>query len=64
MTTLWSKRWSVADGAFWRRERECAADTAQAWLALFSRDEPHVKFVLADKAPSTSPPTARSRYGR
>lgn len=51
MLTLWSKRWSVAEGSHWKRERECDETSAPTWLAVFSKDEPGVEFKLAARRP-------------
>lgn len=36
---------------YWALARMCAADTADAWLAVFQRDEPSVQFVLSVTKP-------------
>lgn len=46
-------RFNEVTGA-WVLERTCDADTAQQWLAVYRKDSPAEKFVLADKRPTTS----------
>ncbi|MCK9530444.1 MAG: hypothetical protein M0R77_07775 [Gammaproteobacteria bacterium] len=48
---LYSKRWSVARGLHWQLERECSKENAQAWLAVFQKDEPEIEFKLSKKKP-------------
>lgn len=48
---LYSLRTSIARGAHWVVERECAIATANEWLAVFRKSEPEVTFVLAYSKP-------------
>lgn len=38
----------------WKYERECEAEKAQEWLALFERDEPGAVFKLSEEKPRSS----------
>lgn len=49
--TLWRLQWSFGHGLRWTPERQCEADSAAAWLAIFQRDEPAVTFRLSAKRP-------------
>lgn len=53
MAAIYSKRWSTARGWSVVKERECLAEDAASWLAMFEGDEPSVTFVVGDerKAP-------------
>lgn len=51
MIKLWSLRNSIARGAHWVNERDCALATANEWLAVFRKGEPEVTFVLAYSKP-------------
>ena len=48
---LFSKRNSIARGWYWRLERDCQEDTANAWLEVFKADEPNVEFKLSYTTP-------------
>lgn len=48
---LWAKRWNVAHGVTWSKERSVTPDTAENWLAIFQKDEPEIEFRLSDKKP-------------
>ena len=48
----------------WVHERECAADTAQAWLSRFQSDAPHATFTLAEKRPITESERTLRRLAR
>jgi len=52
MTKIFSLRFSPVRGNHWSIERECAADTVQAWLAIFRRDEPGVTFIASNRRPA------------
>lgn len=52
MITLWSIRYRVAIGWYFRLERECLESTAQAWIDAFKRDEPEVTFILSVNKPN------------
>jgi len=52
---IWSKRWIPAyrEGLSatrwtWKLERECTSETMVGWLAVFSKDEPGIDFVVTD----------------
>lgn len=49
--TLWSKRFSTAQGNHWKAEREVTEQNAQEWLAVFRKDEPKVLFLASAKKP-------------
>jgi hypothetical protein len=49
---LYSKRFTVAQGNHWVEERIVTAETTQAWLDIFRKDEPSVLFLVSDKKPS------------
>lgn len=51
MIGLYSLRWSIARGAFWKKERDCIEITSKEWLKIFQRDEPNVEFLLSEKMP-------------
>ena len=51
MITLYSKRWSIAKGWYWKYERECEKSSANEWFNVFQKDEPEVDFVLSNKEP-------------
>lgn len=48
---LWARRYSFVRGFQWVAEREVTQETAQAWLELFKKDEPDVRFMVSDKKP-------------
>lgn len=49
--TIWSRRFSIARGWHIKRERECAAGEAEAWLRIFRGDEPQVPFAAGRGRP-------------
>ena len=49
---LWSFRFTIGRGWSWKIEREVTKETAKAWLGVFSKDEPEVKFYIGEKAPT------------
>ncbi len=51
LTSIWSHRFSVGRGWHVRRERDCAAEDADAWLRVFRDDEPAVAFAAARGRP-------------
>jgi hypothetical protein len=50
--TLWSKRFTPAQGNHWKAEREVTEENCQAWLKIFRDDEPKVLFLVSDRKPS------------
>ena len=50
-TTIWSHRFSIARGWHIKRERQCAAGEAEAWLRIFRGDEPQVPFAAGRGRP-------------
>jgi len=38
----------------WEHVRDCDADTAATWLAIFQKDEPKEVFVLSEEKPKNS----------
>lgn len=43
-------RHNTATG-YWDLQRTCAPDTAQDWLAIFSKDQPKARFALSVRKP-------------
>lgn len=53
---LWSLRFSFAYGWHWVLERECSLENKEAWLTIFSKDEPEISFKLSHKKPKLPKP--------
>lgn len=51
LTTIWSRRFSIARGWHIKRERNCPPEEAEAWLRVFRGDEPEVAFAAARGRP-------------
>lgn len=51
-TNLW--KYNRITG-LWDHQRTCAENTAQQWLEVFSKDEPHETFTLAKHRPKKAP---------
>lgn len=51
-TKIWSTRWTAAQGNHFVMERECDESEAQAWIKIFSDDEPNVCFFPSKRKPS------------
>ncbi len=49
---LWSLRSNGARGLHWAYERDVTPETQDAWLDVFQKDEPNVRFVLSARKPS------------
>jgi hypothetical protein len=49
--TLWSIRHSAARGNHAQAERKVSEAEAQAWLAVFRKDEPNVLFLVSANKP-------------
>jgi hypothetical protein len=58
MFTLW--KFNKRSG-YWSMERTCEEDTAEAWLRIFSEDEPSEYFYLTAKHKPAFDPVARDR---
>lgn len=52
MTTLWKHNSTTG---YWALCRQCSAEEAQQWLAIFQKDEPHAWFKLSSRRPSACP---------
>ena len=48
---IWALRHSVAYGWRWVAERGCSKADADAWLAVFRRDEPTIRFRACARRP-------------
>lgn len=51
MLNIYSKRWSTAKGWYWKLERDTLPENADAWLAVFQKEEPSIEFVVSAKMP-------------
>lgn len=50
--TLWSRRFTPAQGNHWVAERKVQESDAAAWLAVFQKDEPGVLFLVNAPRPA------------
>jgi len=50
---LWSKRYSVARGWYWKYERDVTDFSADGWVEIYEKDEPNVEFRVSVQKPRT-----------